>query len=157
MSPFLSHILLSLAWVALTGEFTVANLTVGFLLGALVLWLVERKKRLNRYLNRLRHLATFIPFFLVELVTANLRVTFDVLTLRHRMRPGILAVPLDLDSDIQIMVLAGLMTLTPGSLCLDISADRRTMYVHVMYMEDAEEMRRKIKDAFEHRVREVMR
>jgi multicomponent Na+:H+ antiporter subunit E len=73
------------------------------------------------------------------------------------MRPGILAIPLELESDVQIMVLASLITLTPGTLCLDISEDRRTIYVHVMYLHDPDRVRQTIKDGFEKRVREVFR
>jgi len=157
MNPFLSHILLSFAWIALTGVFTIPNLLVGFTIGTLVLWLAQRKKRVSGYLSRLRHLGAFIPFFLVELISANLRIAFDVLTPRHRMRPGILAIPLELETDDQILVLASLVTLTPGTLCLDISEDRRTMYVHAMYISDADTLRHKIKDGYERRVREVFR
>lgn len=157
MTPFLSHVLLSLAWVTLTGEFSVANLALGFLLGVLVMRTAQRKKRVAGYLERLRHLAGLIPFFLFELVTANLRVTYDVLTPRHRMRPGILAIDLDLETDVEIMVLANLLTLTPGTLCLEISADRRTMFVHLMYIDDAQKVRRGIKEGYERRVREVFR
>jgi len=157
MSPFLSHILLILAWVALTGEFTLTNMLVGSALGTLVLWLAQRKKRVAGYLKRLSHVAEFIPFFLLELITASLRVAFDVVTPQHRMRPGILAIPLELDTDDQILVLASLVTLTPGTLCLDISQDRRTMYVHAMYIDDVDALRHKIKHGYERRVREVFR
>ena len=157
MTPFLSHILLTLSWIALTGVFTIENLALGFMIGVLVLWMAQPKKGTSGYLIRLRHVAGFVVFFFGELITANLRVAFDVLTPRHRMRPGILAIPLDLETDIQIMVLANLITLTPGTLCLDISEDRRTMYVHAMYIHDAERVRRTITEGYERRVKEVFR
>lgn len=154
MTPFLSHILLTLAWGALTGEFSAANMAFGFLIGGLVLWRVRRRKK-SQYLNRLRHLAGFLVFFVAELVSANLRVAHDLLTPRNRMRPGILAIPLELESEVQILALASLITLTPGTLCLDISEDRRTIYVHAMYLHDPEGVRRTIKEGFERRIREV--
>lgn len=157
MSPFLSHILLTFAWTTLTGVFTIENIMVGFVAATLVLLLVQRGIRMRGYLNRLRHLGAFILFFLVELISASLRVAFDVLTPRHRMRPGILAIPLESDTDDQILALATLVSLTPGTLCLDISDDRRTMYVHAMYIHDADALRKKIKDGYERRVREVFR
>ena len=157
MTPFLSHVLLTLSWIFLTGEFTVENLAVGFLFGVLVLWMAQRRKRVSGYPARLRHIAEFIVFFLGEIISANVRVSFDVLTPRHRMRPGILAIPLELETDVQIMVLAILITLTPGTLCLDISEDRRMIYVHAMYIHDADKVRHAIKEGYERRVREVFR
>jgi len=51
--------------------------------------------------------------------------------------------------------LAAMINITPGSVALDVSADRRVMYVHVMHMENAEEAKREIKDGFERRVLEL--
>jgi len=73
------------------------------------------------------------------------------------MRPGIVAVPLDAETDAEITLLANLLTLTPGTLSLDVSADRRFLYVHMMYIEDADVARRQIKDGYERRVLEVLR
>jgi multicomponent Na+:H+ antiporter subunit E len=95
-------------------------------------------------------------FFLWELVLANLRVAFDVLTPRHRMRPGIIAVPLAARSDLEITLFANLISLTPGSLSLDVSDDRRVLYVHATYLEDAEALRARVKRAFERRVVELL-
>jgi multicomponent Na+:H+ antiporter subunit E len=93
--------------------------------------------------------------FLWELMLANLRVAFDVLTPRHRMRPGIIAVPLAARSDVEITLFANLITLTPGTLSLDVSDDRRILYVHAMYIEDADGVRTRLKRAFEQRVVEL--
>jgi multicomponent Na+:H+ antiporter subunit E len=94
--------------------------------------------------------------FISELLLANLRMAHDALTPRHRMSPGIIAVPLDVQSDAEIALLSALITLTPGSLALDVSTDRRTLYVHAMYVDSPEAFRRRIKDGFERRVREVL-
>jgi multicomponent Na+:H+ antiporter subunit E len=75
------------------------------------------------------------------------------------MRPGVVAIPLDARTDAEITLLANLITLTPGTLSLDVSSDRRMLYIHVMYIDndDLEEVRRKIKAGFERRVLEVLR
>jgi multicomponent Na+:H+ antiporter subunit E len=75
------------------------------------------------------------------------------------MRPGIIAIPLDARTDLEITLLANLITLTPGTLSLDVSADRRVLYIHVMYIDndDIEAVRRNIKDGFERRVLEGLR
>ena len=87
---------------------------------------------------------------------ANLRVAYDVLTPRHHMRPGIVAIPLDLNTDLEITVLTTLITLTPGSLCLQITDDRRILYIHAMYIDDPGQLVSDIKNGFERRVREVL-
>jgi multicomponent Na+:H+ antiporter subunit E len=73
------------------------------------------------------------------------------------MRPGVIAIPLDAQTDIEITVLANLISLTPGTLSLDVSADRQTLYIHTMYLDDPEAARRGIKRGFERRVLAVTR
>jgi multicomponent Na+:H+ antiporter subunit E len=73
------------------------------------------------------------------------------------MRPGVVAIPLDVKTDIQIALLANLVTLTPGSISLDISGDRSVLYLHVMYIEEPEAVRREIKEGFERRILEAFR
>lgn len=100
-------------------------------------------------------LAWFALFYLRELLLANLRVAHDVLTPRHRMKPGIIAIPLDVKSDLEIISLANLITMTPGTLSLDVSTDRRVLYIHAMYIDDLEGLRSEIKDGLEKKVMEV--
>ncbi|MDO9080426.1 MAG: Na+/H+ antiporter subunit E, partial [Desulfuromonadales bacterium] len=149
--------LLSLAWVALTGEYQASNFFVGLLLGFAAIRIALRGEASQAYGDRLKAIAGFAIFFSKELIIANFKVAYDVLTPRHHMRPGIIAIPLDLETDLEITVLTTLITLTPGSLCLHVSTDRQTLYLHSMYVDDAEQVVRSIKDGFERRVREVLR
>lgn len=154
----LSNVLLALAWVALTGQFTPANLALGFAIGYLMLWLVQRSRMPHSYFAKVGQVLGFIVFFLWELIKANLQVTYYILVPYRRMRPGVIAMPLDARTDAEITLLSNLITLTPGTLSLDVSADRRVLYIHSMYLGDeADEFRRRIKDGFERRVLELMR
>ena len=108
------------------------------------------------YGARLKAIGGFIVFFLKELIMANLKVAFDVLTPRHHMRPGIVAIPLDPKTDLEITVLTTLITLTPGTLSLHVTDDRRILYIHAMYIDDPDQLVRGIKEGFERRVREVL-
>jgi multicomponent Na+:H+ antiporter subunit E len=152
---FLINLLLALAWIALTGQFTPVNLAVGFVLGYGALWLLYRPTGSNSYFRKARLVLAFIPFFSWELIKANVRVAYEVVTPHHTMNPGVVAVPLDATSDAEISLLANLITLTPGTLSLDVAADRKTLYVHAMFVGDAESFRRQIKEGFERRVMEI--
>jgi len=149
MSYLLLNIGLALAWAALTGEFSPANLLIGFGLGYLTLLAARRALGPSSYFGKVRLAIGFALFFLWELILSNLRVAHDVLTPRHHMRPRVIAVPLDARTDAEITTLANLISLTPGTLSLDVSADRRTLYIHAMYAADAEAVRREIKDGLE--------
>ncbi len=156
MSSFLANILLALAWMALTDSFHAGGFFAGFIFGFVVIWIGRRDRSTADYHRRLLAIAGFIPYFIKEMVVANLRVAYDVLTPRDYMKPGIVAVPLDLETDLQITLLATCVTLTPGTLSLHISKDRKTLYVHAMYIDDPAALVQEIKQGFEQRIREII-
>ncbi len=161
MSGFLWNILLALAWMGLNGEFTNGNFIVGFALGFLILFFTRRgtdgKMGVPGYGRKTWQVTGLLLFFIKKLIIANVRVAYDVFTPGYVMRPGILAVPLDAETDLEITLLANLITLTPGTLSLDVSHDRRTLYIHAMYADDPEAVKLSIKDGFERRILEVLR
>ena len=149
----LGSILLALAWAALQGEVSLANLVTGYLIGYLILALLARGGVMPRTLAATTiHAVRLVTFFLRELLVANMRVALDVLR-GNRLEPAVLAVPLDITSDGEILLLSMLINFTPGSVTIDLSDDRRTLYVHVMHMTSAEQSRREIKEGFERRVK----
>lgn len=151
------NISLALIWAAITGRFALSNVLVGMVLGYLVLYLARPIMGPSTYFTRIRRAVGFAAFYVRELVKANLRVAADVLTPRPRIRPGVLAIPLDARTDAEITMLANLITLTPGSVSLDVSSDRRFLYLHAMYIDDPEEYRASVKSSIERRVLEVLR
>jgi multicomponent Na+:H+ antiporter subunit E len=157
VTAFLWNILLALAWVAMTGGFTPPNLALGFGLGYLILFFYQRVLGPATYFRKVRQAVGFVGYFIRELVLANLRLAFDVVTPGFHMRPGVVAVPLDAKTDLEITLLANLITVTPGSFSLDVSDDRTVLYVHAMYVDDPEAYRRTIKDGYERRVLELLR
>jgi multicomponent Na+:H+ antiporter subunit E len=159
MTAFLWNLLLALAWAVATGLFTFANLAFGFVLGYLILFFTQQAIGYSGYYVRVPRVVRFAFFYLGQLLLSNLRVAYDVVTPTHYMRPGVIAVPLDATTDAEITLLSNLITLTPGTLSLDLSPDRRILYVHAMYIDngDVEEACRQIKDGLERRVLQVLR
>ena len=157
MTIFLLNTLLALAWIALTGTFTPTNYAFGFGVGYVLLALTRRLMPPSNYFRRVPMVIGFALFFLRELVKANLRMVRVVLSPRPAIRPAVVAIPLDVRSDAEIALLANLITLTPGTLYLDVSQDRCVMYVHTLYVDDLDAFRRAIKDGFERRVMEIWR
>jgi multicomponent Na+:H+ antiporter subunit E len=153
----LMNVLLTLVWVALTGKFGLGNFLFGFGLSFFILWLLARDAGDYRYFKRVPLLLSFFFFFLYELIKANLQVAYDVITPRFFMKPGIVKIPLDAETDLEITLLANLITLTPGTLALDVSDDRRVLYVHVMYLHDKEKFIQSVKTGFEKRLLAILR
>ena len=109
---------------------------------------------LRRSLSRAVRALRLAGFFAWELLLANFRVAGDVLR-GNRIEPAVVAIPLDITSDGEILLLSMLINITPCSVTVDLSEDRRTLYVHVMHMTSAEASRREIKTGFERRVKRL--
>ena len=154
---FLWNISLAFIWAAVTGRFNLSNVVVGMLVGYGVLFVAQPLMGPSNYFRRIHHALGFAGFYIWQLIISNLRVAYDVLTPRARARPGVLAIPLNAKSDEEITLLANLITLTPGSVSLDVSSDRRFLYLHAMYIDDVDQYRESIKKSFEQRVLEVLR
>jgi multicomponent Na+:H+ antiporter subunit E len=157
MNLGLINLLLALGWCAVVGSFTLFDLAVGFTVGFLTLWLVRSLYGPTRYFERFLLLPALVLFFLRELVVSSLRVAWDVITPPVYSRPGIVAVPLELEGEVAITLLANLVSLTPGTLSLEVSEGRKTLYVHAMYADPPEQVRQSIKEGLERRLLEIMR
>jgi multicomponent Na+:H+ antiporter subunit E len=157
MSLLTANLLLAVLWMALTDGFGGANLVVGLLLGYGVLFVSRRDGSPRGYLERAPQTLGFLLFFVRELVTSSLRVAYEALTPTVYTRPAVLAVPLEARTDAEITLLACVVTLTPGTLTIDVSPDRRHLFVHAMFAGDSEAVRRQIKSGFERRLLRLLR
>lgn len=151
------NLLLSFIWVALTGSMYYSNFLFGFLLGFFILWIMNRHETDQRYFNRVPKTIGFVLFFLYELIIANIQVAYDVITPKYFFKPGIVKYPLEADSDIEINLLSTIISMTPGTLILDISEDKKSLYIHVMYLKDRDTFVAQIKNGFEKKLLEILR
>lgn len=158
MRVFVSNLLLALLWAALSNELTLFNLFSGFIVGFAALFVARGALGDTRYFRSVWLLMTFIGFFVRELVRSSAKVAHDIVTPQHRMRPGVIALEMDAKTDLEITLLANLISLTPGTLSLDVSADRTKLYIHAMYIDDcdAEAFKRRLKATVEKRVLELL-
>ncbi len=157
MNLFFINVFIAFGYMGVQGQFSLSGLTIGFSLGYLALWITQPLYGKSRYFQRVPKAILLLGYFLVELVHSNLRVAWDVITPGHISRPGIVGVPLSARSDMEILLVANLISLTPGTLSVDLSDDRRTLFVHVMFLDDPERFRQSIKEGLEQRVLEVTR
>lgn len=166
----LLNIVLALTWMAFQRSFTLVDFLVGFLFGFAIIALTQQTMGYGSYTSRAAwsfkpgrnyvtqtwRLFTFLVFGLWSIIKSNIDVAKIVLSPKLNIRPGIVAIPLDVQSDGGITTLANLITLTPGTVTLDVSSDKKTIYIHVINVDDPEALRRDTKQEFERRVMELL-
>jgi multicomponent Na+:H+ antiporter subunit E len=155
VARYVNNILLALAWATLTGSFTLVNFTFGLLLGAAALYLASENSFALNNLLRLGKIFSLAALFIYELVLSGWKVARLVTSRDMKLAPGIFSYPLTVDRDFQITLLANLITLTPGTLSVDVSQDRRTLFVHALDCSDVEASRRDIQEGFERKIIEA--
>ncbi|MGV3656838.1 MAG: Na+/H+ antiporter subunit E [Chitinophagaceae bacterium] len=154
---FLLNVMLTLIWIALTGSFTYINLIIGFIISYLVLWIISRSSEDRRYFTIAFKIIGFFFYFLYEMIKANVQVAYEVMTFNLHMKPGIVKMELDAKTELEITLLSNLISLTPGTLVIDVSDDRKVMYVHGMYLEDREKFIQSIKNSLEKPLLNILR
>lgn len=158
MSVLMLNLMLALVWAGLVGEISLRMLAFGFILGYALLWLLHPTgQRGHGYFLKFPRVLGFAVFYLYELVQANLMIAWDIVTPKPRFKPQIVDLPLDAETDLEITLLANLITMTPGTLSLDVSPDRKYLRIHAMYVDDADAFVKDLKETFEARVLDLLR
>ncbi|MCH5715216.1 Na+/H+ antiporter subunit E [Niabella hibiscisoli] len=154
---FLMNLLLSFLWVALTGSLSYSGFAFGFILGFFVLWIMNKNEEEQRYFYRVPKIFSFVFYFLYQMIKANIEVAYDVITPKYFFRPGVVRYPLSARSDFEINALSTLISLTPGTLILDVSEDKKALYIHAMYLKSPEQFVKQLKEGMEKRLLEIIR
>ena len=140
----------------LTGEISFVNFTAGFIFSYLILLVVYSRKRESSYFKKVIHVFLFFIFYVVELVLSNFSIAIDILTPRKKLNPGIIAFPLTAKTNTEITLVANLITMAPGEISLDVSEDKKYLYLHVVHIESVEKSIQSIQKSLEKRVLTVL-
>jgi multicomponent Na+:H+ antiporter subunit E len=144
---------LTVLWVLLWGDLSVANVLGGLAVALLVVVVARDVSTAQTSGMRLRPLAAlrFAGHFLVELVKANLVLAWEIVTPRNRIHTGIVAVELPGASDGLVTLVADAVTLTPGTLTVEVRREPvPVLYVHVLHLRAVEDVRADV-----HRLRDL--
>ncbi|MFB5762480.1 Na+/H+ antiporter subunit E [Paenibacillus medicaginis] len=151
------NIAIALVWTFLHDEWSASQLVVGYLIGMVLIWAIYRVRPDRFYMQKVLAIIYLLLLFLKELWVSSLAVVRQILRPKLNIRPGIFAMTTELETDFEITLLSCLICLTPGTLTLEVGHDGRTLYIHAMDIEDADELSRQIKSTFEKAIMEVTR
>lgn len=149
------NIVLAIVWMVATQSFNARGLLVGLVLGFGVLALTSLVRPLG-YVRRVWGAVVLLLYAFYEVVRSNLVVAWYTVSSLRSLNPAVLRVPLEPDlTDGELTLLSVLVTLTPGTLSIDIGEDRQSLFVHIMHVEDPDEAIRSITEGFERRILEM--
>ncbi|WP_010290995.1 Na+/H+ antiporter subunit E [Kurthia massiliensis] len=156
---FLLNLFIAVLWMLLKDEESIQLTTffTGFCIGIVVLYLMHRFFGTAFYLRRLIAIIKLILLFFKELVLSTSLVLKQVMSPKMDITPGIFTYKTNLKSEAEVTALALLLTLTPGSVVIDISPNNDIFYIHATDMGKTRQSILKSMDSFEHAIKEVTR
>ncbi|MCM3004400.1 Na+/H+ antiporter subunit E [Priestia koreensis] len=151
------NFLIAFVWVFLKNTWDGPTFVGGYILGIIILFLFRRFFDRRFYMEKVYAIVKLLLIFLRELLKANIDVLKEVLRPKLNIKPCIFALPISVKKDWEITTLANLITLTPGTLVIDISDDNSILYIHAINIEDVNEVIDDIHNTFEKAIMEVSR
>lgn len=151
------NLIVSFIWMFLSESYTFISFISGYILGAILLLLLNRLVPGRFYLIGVYKIFILILIFIRELISSNIDIVKLVYKRHPAFEPGIFVMPTELKSNWEITLLANLITLTPGTLSVAISDDNSNIYIHAMHIDKMEDSVQAIKHTFEKAIMEVTR
>ncbi len=133
MKQFLLNLVLALTWCLLMASFDPWNFVAGLLVGSLVVSVYSNATGQGGYYLRIWRIISFTCYFFKILIKSNLQIAWEIITPGWGCTPRVIRYPVGELTDVQRVTLANCITLTPGTLVMDISPDKQYLYIHSMY------------------------
>lgn len=152
---YLSNVIFALLWPMVISIFGFLDYVIGFFIGMALIAAFHRP-----YAWRAYRMAYFVGYVVWQIILSNFSIAKLVLQPNPKLDPGIIAIPLTVSTGLEIMILASVITLTPGTLSVDLgqnASGRQVLYVHNLRVGDPEAFRRSIQDGFERLLLQVTR
>ncbi|HLS22467.1 MAG TPA: Na+/H+ antiporter subunit E [Pseudogracilibacillus sp.] len=151
------NLFISFMWMFLSEAYTFQSFLFGYLIGAALLFMLNRFFPSRFYLYPIYRIIVLALIFIRELILSNISIVKLVYSRKPDFEPGIFEMPIEVTKNWEITLLANLITLTPGTLTVAISDDRKRFFIHAMDIDDKEESIHEIKNTFEKAIMEVTR
>lgn len=144
-----------LLWLLLVNDISAGHLLLGAFLAWLIPYLTQSFWPEQMVLRKPAVAARFLLMLARDIVVANAILALRILGPTRKLQPAFIVVPLDLKQDFAITLLASTISLTPGTVSSDLSADRSTLLVHVIHVDDMEASVNALKARYEAPLKEI--
>lgn len=158
-AQFLTNLTIALLWTLLMDEdaFHLTTFLTGYLIGIGIILLMQRFFGSQFYLRRVYSAIKLLFIFITELFQSSLLIMKQILSPTLKIQPGIFTYEHNMEGDYELTTLALLLTLTPGSVVMEVSPDGKIFYIHAMDVEESRDAVLRSIEVFEKAIMEVTR
>lgn len=153
----LANLFIAFLWMFFQNDWSVLTFLGGYIIGLLVIFILRRFLTTKFYLFTLYAVIRLICIFAYEIFVSSIMVIRKIIQPKMDIKPGIIATKTDLETDIEVTLLAMLITFTPGSVVMEISSDNKVLYFHTIDIPDISNAVLQSKTRFEEAIKKVTR
>ena len=153
----LVNLLIAFLWMFLQDEWSILTFFGGYLVGLFVLFTVRRFLPTSFYLKKLLLIIKLFILFIRELISSSILVARQVTRPKINVTPGIFTLDTDLEGDLEVTLLALLLSLTPGSVVVEMSPDSKQFFIHAMDIPKSSDGVKRSSKIFEKAIKDVTR
>lgn len=156
-TQILINLLIALTWMLLNENWDIVSFTVGYVIGFFIISSMRRFFPVPFYGKKMIAVIKLLLLFIIELFKSSITVLKEIIRPTIKIKPGIFRADTILESDFEISLLVSLLTLTPGSVVMEIDQKAKVLFIHAMDADDFHNNIQKTKRRFEKAIIEVMR
>lgn len=153
----LINLFIAFLWMFLQDSWDMLSFFGGYLVGLFIVFCMRRFFSTRYYLSTLFYVFRLFFVFIRELISSSVLVVRQVIRPKINITPGIFKLETELEGDLEVTLLSLLITLTPGSVVMEISEDAKVLFVHAMDIPKSSDAVIKSKIAFEKAIKDVTR
>jgi multicomponent K+:H+ antiporter subunit E len=155
MPSLFTFLLLFVVWLLLTNSYSIGNLLLALVLSIIIPWLVRDIRSNTLKVEKPLKTPRYVLVLLKDIVVSNVIVAIQVLGPKENLKPGFVAIPLDIREPLPITLLASTISLTPGTVSTEVSEDYSTLYIHALNVPDEQALIQQIKQRYETPLKEI--
>lgn len=149
-------LILAIVWILLQNEVTSGMVVFGIILGVIIPWMTSIWWPDTPKGFRMGKMVIYSFLVIWDIIVANIQVAWIVLSVPNaKLKPAWIVIPLELKEPEAITLLAGTITLTPGTVSADLSDEGHSLLVHVLHTDDPDAVKEEIKSRYERRLLEI--
>jgi multicomponent K+:H+ antiporter subunit E len=150
-----NFVMLLAVWLLLTNSFSFGNILLAAFLAWLIPFLVADLHVQTTTVKKPGKALAYLGILLYDIIVSNIIVAKQILGPMHKLQPAFITIPLDMSSPLPVTLLASSISLTPGTVSTEVSADMTKLYVHALHVDDEAELIAHIKKRYEAPLKEI--
>ena len=152
--PFHS-LLLFVVWLLLNNSISAGHTVLAIFFAVTIPLLVNSMRDEHPKILKPWLAIRYVLMVLKDILVANVEVALLIIGPIKKLKPGFVAIPINIDSDLGITILASTVSLTPGTVSAEVSKDKAWLYVHSLHLDDEAELIKSVKLRYEKPIKEI--